>query len=78
MIKVLKKKYDKSISFGIIDNLFLNLAILSFFYFLFSVSIFSRFSMAILFRFSISILFVFGSSSFSISTFFSFFNFFHF
>ena len=55
-------KCRKSISFGIIDNLFVKLAIVSFSISFSSVSILFRFSLAILFRF-------FSSFSFSISRF---------
>ena len=59
-------KYGRSILFGIIDNLFVRLAIVSFSISCSSISIIFRFPLAIRFRF-------FNSFSFSISVFSSYF-----
>ena len=66
------KTCGKSISFGIIDNFFVKLAIVSFCISCSSISILSRFSLAILFRIFIS--FSFSISRFSISLILSIFN----
>ena len=65
------KKCGKSISFGIIDNFFVKLAIVSFSISCSSISFLSRFSLAILFRFFSSFSFFISrfSSSFILSIF---------